>query len=322
MSMTQDDPSDWVDECAADWVVRLDRLHIEPHESADLQAWLGQDVRRQGAFLRAQAAWARLDGLGAPGAVAVPARHGLRHRPDRRAFWAGGMAAGAALALGGGALLRRDSRLTTTVGEVRRVPLQDGSVATINTDSALSLGFEPQTRRIALGKGEAWFQVAKDSARPFVVEAGLVRVMAVGTAFSVRRRNGAEEVIVTEGVVQAWRADVPGRRLTLRAGERARIASQGAPWTRVEQKAALEQSLAWREGEIVLSGQPLAQAVAEFNRYNEVKLAVDDPALADQTLVGRFDANDPEGFAQAVGIALRTPVVQVEGSIRLGRAGG
>jgi transmembrane sensor len=49
---------------------------------------------------------------------------------------------------------------------------------------------KPGLRQVKLDRGEAWFQVAKDPQRPFVVESGPVRVRAVGTAFSVRRREG------------------------------------------------------------------------------------------------------------------------------------
>src|SRR3546814_10056817 len=55
---------------------------------------------------------------------------------------------------------------------------------------------------ITLEEGEAWFQVAHDAHRPFVVDVGSVRIRAVGTAFSVRRNPEGVDVMVTEGVVE------------------------------------------------------------------------------------------------------------------------
>src|SRR3546814_7113773 len=80
-----------------------------------------------------------------------------------------------------------DQQIQTAIGEIRRVPLSDGSLAAVNTQTTLDVTMKPEVRQVALKDGEAWFQVAKDRARPFVVEIGDVRVRAVGTAFAVTR---------------------------------------------------------------------------------------------------------------------------------------
>src|SRR3546814_2061558 len=92
----------------------------------------------------------------------------------------------------------------TSVGEIRRVPLADGSIAAINTASAIDVKLDDAARHVRVVEGEAWFQVARDKQRPFVVAAGRARVRAVGTAFSVRRRAGGADVLVTEGEVEVW----------------------------------------------------------------------------------------------------------------------
>src|SRR3546814_6499165 len=81
----------------------------------------------------------------------------------------------------------------TAIGEIRRVPLSDGSLAAVNTQTTLDVTMKPELRQVALKDGEAWFQVAKDRSRPFVVEVGDVRVRAVGTAFAVKRTESSEE---------------------------------------------------------------------------------------------------------------------------------
>jgi transmembrane sensor len=150
-------------------------------------------------------------------------------RPDRGA----GGAAAAALVGGVGLWTARPQRLDTRLGEIRRVPLADGSLVAINTKTALEVVMKPKSRRIVLKEGEAWFQVAKDPTRPFVVAAGPVRVRAVGTAFSVRRDDEAGagvDVMVTEGVVETWvEGDERSRRRRLSAGSRIILASTVSP---------------------------------------------------------------------------------------------
>ncbi|WP_204272534.1 FecR domain-containing protein, partial [Enterobacter hormaechei] len=72
------------------------------------------------------------------------------------------------------------------------------------------------------------FQVAKDSKRPFLVEAGKIRVQAVGTAFAVRRRQAGADIFVTEGVVEAWTSGAGAPHIRIAAGEHAFVADDAA----------------------------------------------------------------------------------------------
>lgn len=295
------------DEAAAAWAVRRESRGGDPAFEAELSAWLTEDPRRAGALLRAEAALSLLNrgrALGA-GNEARPS-----WRPRRRELLAGGgLAALTAAGLGGLAvLLPRGERYATRLGELRKAPLADGSVATINTDSEIRTAMTPKLRRVVLNRGEAWFQVAKDARRPFVVEAGEARVRAVGTAFSVRRRDGGAEILVTEGVVETWLAGHEGQAIRVGAGARAQLGA-GQPPQAVEAEAEISHALAWRDGQIALYGQPLAEAAAEFNRYNARKIVIEDPRLARQAVVGQFDANDPEAFARAAAATLGARLV-------------
>ncbi len=290
--MTERESAADIEAAAARWVVRADRGDLDP---AELEAWLAGDTRRQGAFVRAQAAWGLLDRGRALGVDEAP----RRLRVGRRGLLAGlGLAAAACVAVVVAPRLLA-ARYGTAVGEIRRVPLADGSLAAINTDTALEVAMKPRRREVRLDRGEAWFQVAKDAERPFVVESGPVRVRAVGTAFSVRRRDGGCEVLVTEGVVEVWSegAGEAPRRVT--AGERV-FASDAAGAARpVPASLEITRELAWREGQIVLDGEAFGAAAEEFNRYNARKIVIADAALADQKLVGWFRTNEPESFARA-----------------------
>jgi transmembrane sensor len=197
--------------------------------------------------------------------------------------------------------------------------LPDGSIIAINTLSAVEVAMLPDVRRVTLTRGEAWFQVAHDKNRPFVVSAGRIRVRAVGTAFSVRRYDEGADVQVSEGVVETWTEGEESLRVRVAAGSRAHVAEYEAPKP-VSAAADIQRSLAWREGQIVLEGQTLDEAVAQFNRYNAKKLVISDTSLAAEKLVGQFRATDPRNFAEAVATTLGARIDETGGMIRLSRA--
>jgi transmembrane sensor len=308
--------ADQIEEDAARWVMRLDREGRGPLE-AELQAWLDGDARRAGALLQAEAAWSVLDRarLAAPAPRSRPATW----RAPRRRVIAG--LAGAAAAVAAGVLLiGQPETHVTTVGEVRRMPLQDGSTAAINSASRLQVDFDNRLRRVRLDQGEAWFQVARDEARPFRVEAGDVRVQALGTAFSVRRVDAGVEVRVTEGAVKVWIEGASDRPLELTAGTSSFVGEDAArPSPPVAAPAEIDRDLAWRSGRIDLAGETLAEAVAQFNRYNARALVIEGDALAGERLYGVFRLDDPEAFAASVALSLDASVSSDESAIRIGR---
>jgi transmembrane sensor len=308
------------------WAIRLDGEALTADEQDALDAWLGEDERRRGALLRAQAALSYLDrgrALATPGAPpSSEARPYEEAHLGRRSFLVGGGVVAGLTAVGyGGFLLLNTgvSNIKTSVGEIRRVPLADGSVASLNTDSRIAVAMAKKVRHVTLEGGEAWFQVAHDKARPFIVDSGDVRVEAVGTAFSVRKRENGVEILVTEGVVRAWIEGHEASSRRILAGSRAFV-SEAAGSVEVEHAPqSVDRALAWRTGEIAIEGESLGYAVAEINRYNHRKLVVDDPALAREPLVGYFRTDDPENFGRAVAGMLDAHVVEEGDVIRITR---
>ncbi len=317
-----------IDDTALDWVARQSARDLDRRESAAFDAWYGADARHQGAYLRARALQHALDQLTVQDSQreaplhresandAAPSRH-------RRAWLAGG-----ALAAGMAALSVMSMRAqapqrsiyTTAKGEFRKVPLADQSVLSINSASQVEVALSRSERRIFLTQGEAWFEVAKDKTKPFVVEAGDVRVRAVGTAFAVRRHeHGAgADVIVTEGVVDVWSdtGSAPTRQLGV--GTHAVVAERASSIAVMRDPGAVERLLAWREGKLIFQHRTLADAVADFNRYNVRQLVIADPALRRKTLVGRYRIDQPEEFANDVRLLMNVPVAAGAGQIRIG----
>lgn len=291
------------DDDAVRWAIRLDAGLLATDEQQALDTWLAADERRQGSLLRAEAALAYLD---RGRALTEPSLERLetnaQHFMGRRAFLVGGSVAGltAAGILGVIMALPRSLAIETAIGEVRRIPLADGSMASINTNSKIAVAMLDKQRHITIEDGEAWFQVAHDKRRPFIVEAGDVRVEAVGTAFSVRRREDGVDVLVTEGVVETWVVGREKDKSRITAGSKSFVADLTPDIAVVEASGDIDRALAWRSGELALNGESLDYAVSELNRYNVRKLVIDDRRLGRELLVGYFRTDQPEEFGRAV----------------------
>ncbi len=295
--MTQTSAS--IDAAAAQWVARMDSENWSEADDLALEDWLQLDIRHRGALVHAQALWSTLSDTPSVQSidedVAKPAPE-----PSRRGvlIWAGG--ALAASIVGGLYLANVGNSYSTEIGEVRRVALDDGSTAALNTDSRMDIAFGKSTRLVRLDRGEAWFEVHKDSARPFDVEAGNLRVRAVGTAFAVRLRAGGTEISVTEGVVEVWKIGDVQPSMRLRAGRTVLVRDNASIVREPSEPDAIERSLAWRTGNIDLVGTRVEDAIADINRYNKRKIVLADPSLAAEVFDGVFRTNDPEGFARVV----------------------
>jgi len=327
---------------AAAWVARLDASSGDDRAEAELEAWMAADDRRRGAVFRAQAAWRMLDrasvmrrgGVAAPAEEDEPAADKYAAAGDpgdwdapsrlsrRHVLWGGLAAACVAGSVALRSMLLRGpsaERIETAVGEIRRVPLEDGSLMAVNTATRLDVDLKPEVRRVELTQGEAWFRVAHDRSRPFIVEAGDVRVQAVGTAFSVRRTLNGAEVQVTEGVVEVWSVGEERNRRRVAAGSRVAVLDATGPQAVAEAGPEIDRSLAWRNGQLIFDGDTLGQAVAEFNRYNRVQVRIVDPSLASERFVGRFRTNEPDAFARAAATILDARAEVGPDEIRLSR---
>lgn len=331
--MSERETAQAISDRAVEWVARLDRDGGDAAARAELAAWLEGDDRRRGAYFRAQAAWRMLDRASVLGAgqASAPQAGGEAGRDPadrnpwltrRNALWGAAAAVAASLAIGlflPGLLSPPTQRIETALGEIRRVPLDDGSLAAVNTDTTIEVRLAPEVREIDLARGEAWFQVAKDRTRPFIVDAGEVRVKAVGTAFAVHRTGSGVDVQVTEGVVEVWREGHEAAARRVSAGMRTFVGK--APGLAAVAVAAdeIDRSLSWRTGQLVFDGDTVAEAAAAFNRYNAVKLEIADPALGQEKMIGRFRTNEPDAFARAAAALLDARVETAPDRIVLSR---
>ena len=308
---------------AAEWIARR-YAGLSPEEQHEFQRWRAVDPRHHATFTELEETWRALDRVRAPGEKRFGSDPDILapRRPRWARRFAPAFAAAAAVVLAGAVWWRTASpdrasyasAVATAVGEFQQIELPDGSTLRVNTDTRLEIAYSASERRVRLTLGEAFFTVAKSHARPFFVEANGVAVRAVGTAFNVRLHAQTVEVLVTEGrvrVADSARGESlivarsaersAGEPPLLVAGERAVVA---APSTAGEARSPvvadrvaapdLARVLAWQERRLEFVAAPLAEIVAEFNRYNRMQLIVEGAGLAAERFGGSFRADQPD----------------------------
>ena len=313
-----------IDAEAADWAARMDRGLMSAEQEAQFRGWLDHDVRCMGAFGRIRALALGSERARALGPDFDPAAFEPEPAiPRRRMLQIGGAIAACAVISAGGAwqALRLRGRFSTGKGETKVVALKDGSVLTLNTDSEVVVRYSEQMRSVELIRGEALFDVAKNKARPFTVAAGDTNVRVVGTSFSVRRLAASPvQVLVREGIVDVFKPDSASPiRITANTMAVAQADSAAAIAAMPVPVAQMRRQMAWQKGQIAFEGESLAQAAAEFARYSDTKIIIEDPALAKEEIAGLFKATDPVGFAQTIAISLNAHARIGEGEVRLAR---
>jgi len=343
------DRTNTIEDIASHWLVRRDSGKWTAADERRLQDWLAASTLHRVTFLRLEWAWSeagRLKALAAgrpadlppsrgrwnltsffdvrnarvrTGPVTLFSRTWLRTTLERRGgHRLLGVAACLVLSVvvGGylahGLLGPRSGHFETPIGGIEQIPLADGSSITLNTNSEARVAFSDNERLVELKRGEAFFQVAHDPKRPFVVAVDGRRVIAVGTRFSVRREAQDVGVVVTEGTV---RVEDVGTTF-LPAGSIA-SASDAGVLVKHESVVAAGERLAWRSGVLMFRDQTLADVVAEFNRYNSTQLVISDPRVAAIRIEGNFRATRVESFVRLLEAGFPLRAVRVRGEILL-----
>ena len=294
---------------AAEWVARLHSGMMTPADHAALATWLDRKPQHRRDYEQTSAAWVLAQRLQssavarqflADGRVKLAQRRSARRRPKTIVF---GLATGLAAALVALAVLPERGVHTTVAGQIETVSLEDGSTVWLNGDSRLKVDFSAPVRRVVLERGEAFFKVAHDASRPFVVEAEPRRVVVTGTEFDVRRAPQSLEVSVTEGHVKVETAALHGEAAApttaLSAGDDASFTA-GQTIPAVARGISAEHKGAWHEGKLYLDDLQLSSAVDEINRYSRTKLVLADEPLQHLTISGVFKTGDTDSVLFAL----------------------
>jgi transmembrane sensor len=327
---------------AAAWIARLHGEARTPNVEAGFQHWLAASAEHRAAFEMANDIWVGVERL--PKSPALPAAR--RSQIDFASARVLAACAALLLLFLGGGFYWWDPGLATRAGEQRTLSLEDGTRVSLNTASRIHVSYTRDLRRVELDEGEAVFEVAKHADWPFVVIAGGQQVVARGTTFVVRRDDERIAVTLVEGKVTVVPAgeevaaaaapapqpstsrpvstDDAKDHFTLSPGQRVTFAGHAAP--KFDQPS-VEGVTAWQRGQVVLDHTPLADAVAEMNRYSEIKLKIEDPAARRAEVTGIFRTGDSEYFAQAVSetyhlrVASRGREIMLSGTPRVSGSG-
>ena len=246
--------------------------------------------------------------------------------------WRGGAALAAAAMLLVAVLVWQAARgpaatearaIATAVGERDSLRLPDGSRVVLGPDSRLvvSSEFGAARREVEL-RGEAFFDVVHDDARPFVVRAGGAAVRDVGTAFAVRSSEaGGVRVVVTEGaVLLGAAADAAANGVLLHAGDRGVLGTDAR--VVVARGAVTDDDLAWTRGRLVFRDAPMAEVSAALRRWYGVELRVEDSALARRHLTADFAGEPVARVLDVLGLALGADVERRGDSVMVRPARG
>lgn len=290
---------------ASQWFTVMTGGDIAPKDLDAFRAWR-RDPANAAAFDKVKRGWEAAGSLAERPAIAAMTEAALAKYPAKptgagqagpsRRFVLASLTLGlASVVVAGGVFFgwrAQEPTFATKVGGQRLEVLEDGSRVRLNTDTKVKVEFREGERRVVLDHGQAFFDVAHDASRPFLVVADGVSVRALGTRFDVRLDGDAVRVTLMQGRVQVRGAD--GGLAELDPGQ-AVVADRH----RVSRPAAVNAGAvaSWTTGRLTFSGVPLRDAVAEVNRYSSRKVVLDAPeAVAEELVSGQFVAGDVENF--------------------------
>lgn len=277
---------------AGHWLIRL---REDALSEAEVEAWLAwsADAGNLAELERMQSLHAAVaQNAARPRGTLLPAPARQAARPSRRRFALFAAAAALVLAVGGSLQwlpIFQESGVQPQVFSTgkavhREISLADGSLAILGAQSRLTVIYGPDSRHVRVDAGEAFFKVKKDAQRRFIVEAGNLSAIAVGTAFDVRRDADRAVVTVAEGVVDVEAQDRSAAtapvaaQVRAYAGERVTLQFEATALT----VASVSTTTAgnWRQGQLEFSAEPLSVVIANVNRYLPREIEIADPQIA------------------------------------------
>jgi len=291
-----------IEEQAADWLERMDRGEWGETDQSALDEWLGENPAHMVALWRLDGAWTFADRLAA---LRTPRLHDTLLARGRRVLplLTKSVAALVLIGIVGTAAMflvpkPAEKTFATAVGGRKTLELRDGSRIEMNTGTVLRLANDGAQRKVWLDKGEAFFDIKHDAAHPFVVITAGHRITDLGTKFVVREGADSLEVTLVEGRARFESADatIKPQLAFLSPGDVVVATATSMDVTRKSPKD-LSSDLGWRRGVLIFRHTTLADAVAEFNRYNTTRLVIGDEQTANLQINGTFKDDDAASFA-------------------------
>ncbi len=219
-------------------------------------------------------------------------------------------------------LVPSKQHFATAVGEVSNVGLSDGSQITLNTASKIRVAFSVSERELWLEKGEAFFDIAKDQSRPFLIHMHEKTVRVVGTKFNIRLSKSGFDIAVEEGVVAVEDNQASGTQnsmdsapLLLEAGAIASF-NKTSSLIAKENAETVVKAHSWRTGYLRFDDERLDNVIENFNRYRNKKIVIDKES-AQLRISGVFKLSDGDAILTALEATLPIAVQRQENNIKI-----
>lgn len=188
----------------------------------------------------------------------------------------------------------------TKTGEQQNIQLADGSQILLNTNTAVSVDFQNSYRQITLHHGQARFTVAKDPQRPFDVISGDLTVRALGTVFDVYQHDSGEVDVTVEQHSVAARIQnnvdtiTNGQAGQVEVSEGQRLRYDGEHTLNKPEMVDSTEAVAWHSRSLFFNDRPLAELIAELDRYRVGRIFLSDAKLNNLRVSGMFSLEDPD----------------------------
>lgn len=301
---------------AIEWQAQLSSDLATEQQTSDFNRWLQECPENAIAWRAVNDFWTGLDRLtladmGCESAKPIPLVQKTRAIKPKRPYLKATLALAASLLL----MLRiaypelgyylADYR--TLTGQQQQITLSDGSSILLNTHSAVSVDFSVGQRLMTLDQGEAYFKVAKDPGRPFVVKTEAGTVQALGTAFDVKESGQAVSVTVFEHAV----------KVTTASGEVKEnlVEGEGLEFSAAHLNAAspvnLQRASAWQHQRIVFQDKPLSEVASELERYRPGKIIILSESIKSLPITGVFGIEDTDIALQSIEQSLPVKVLKL-----------
>lgn len=300
-----------IDDEAAAWAARSLSGAFSQNDEMSLSAWLSADVRHAKAFdsyMRIADRASAVADFAAEDALEKELESFAARSDARRRWFVAAPAIAASISAAAifiSILINPAAEYATFAtqrGETEEVNLPDGSVIALNTSTEIQVRIDDELRSVRLLKGEALFDVARDTSRPFVVASSHAETSVLGTRFNIYENAGKTVVSVLSGVVEVASDETQSTLVTLLAGHEFELdAATGRQDMRSFNPDAVT---AWRRGLAYHENEPLSAVVADLNRYFSTEIVIGDEALNDVPITGGFDVTDQSVAIEALSIAL------------------
>lgn len=300
---------------AAGWLARIQSDDASEADHKRFQEWIDASSAHREAYEEMKELWGEMRNI----KIALPS--------DAKRAVSGKKAAAAAslLCLCGlaglfasqsGMIERYRADYYTDIGQTSTFTLDDGTRVSLNTDAAIQVRYTGSERRVMLLRGEAFFDVAKNPQRPFIVVSDEMTAKALGTHYGVKAADGSGhgQVQVEEGSVEV---ETPEGATRLAAGDVVTLDSTGKA---IRSRRDVSANTAWRDGKLIFSDQSLGEVLDTLEHYRRGRIVILDKQAASLSVSGIFDLGNTDQALHILESSLPVTVTRLSGMVVLVRS--